>query len=57
MPTKPERAAALRHDWEHNPRWQGIRRDYSADDVVNLQGTLTSSTPSPGAAPNASGGT
>ncbi|CAM3343897.1 isocitrate lyase [Hydrogenibacillus schlegelii] len=41
MPTKPERAAALRHDWEHNPRWQGIRRDYSADDVVNLQGTLT----------------
>ncbi|MBE3562355.1 isocitrate lyase [Hydrogenibacillus sp. N12] len=40
MPTKPERAAALRRDWEQNPRWQGIRRDYSADDVVNLQGTL-----------------
>ncbi|MBE3596246.1 MAG: isocitrate lyase [Hydrogenibacillus sp.] len=40
MPTKQERAAHIRRDWETNPRWEGIRRDYSPDDVVALQGTV-----------------
>lgn len=27
-------------DWETNPRWQGIRRPYTAEDVIKLQGTV-----------------
>ncbi|MDE2307466.1 MAG: isocitrate lyase, partial [Xanthomonadaceae bacterium] len=27
-------------DWNNNPRWAGIRRTYSADDVVRLRGTV-----------------
>ena len=23
--------------WESHPRWEGIRRDYTADDVVRLR--------------------
>jgi isocitrate lyase len=26
--------------WETHPRWEGIRRDYSADDVARLRGSL-----------------
>ena len=33
-------AAALKHDWQTNPRWQGITRPYSAEDVVRLRGTI-----------------
>ncbi len=33
-------AEQLRHEWSNNPRWAGIRRDYSADDVVRLRGTV-----------------
>lgn len=33
-------AAALAHEWETNPRWQNIRRSYSAADVVKLRGSL-----------------
>jgi isocitrate lyase len=35
-----KRAEAIRRDWEANPRWAGIRRDYAPDDVVRLQGSL-----------------
>ncbi|MDY0323144.1 MAG: isocitrate lyase [Candidatus Carbobacillus sp.] len=38
--SKQERAMAIRQDWENNPRWEGIRREYSADDVAALQGTI-----------------
>jgi isocitrate lyase len=31
---------AIRDDWEQNPRWRGIRRDYTAEDVLRLRGTL-----------------
>ncbi|HUR61796.1 MAG TPA: isocitrate lyase [Candidatus Thermoplasmatota archaeon] len=31
---------ALRKEWESDPRWEGIRRDYSAHDVVRLRGSL-----------------
>ena len=30
----------LEADWEHNPRWHGIRRDYSAAEVVRLRGSV-----------------
>jgi isocitrate lyase len=27
-------------DWENNPRWAGVQRHYSAEDVVRLRGTV-----------------
>ncbi|MEI2416072.1 isocitrate lyase [Orrella sp. JC864] len=30
----------LQKQWTDNPRWQGVRRDYSAADVVRLRGSL-----------------
>lgn len=30
----------LQKEWAENPRWQGIKRDYSAEDVVNLRGSM-----------------
>src|SRR5215213_11259457 len=33
-------AERLARDWE-SPRWQGIQRDYSAEDVLRLRGSLT----------------
>lgn len=30
----------LRNDWASNPRWAGITRPYSAEDVVRLRGTV-----------------
>ncbi len=33
-------AAALARAWETDPRWNGIRRDYTAEDVVSLRGSL-----------------
>jgi isocitrate lyase len=32
-------AAALQRDWD-SPRWRGVRRDYSAADVVRLRGSV-----------------
>ncbi|SDS24454.1 isocitrate lyase [Actinopolymorpha singaporensis] len=36
------RAAAqeLRRVWETDPRWAGVRRDYAAEDVVRLRGSV-----------------
>jgi len=39
MSTLPT-AEQIQHDWDTNPRWQGIERNYSADDVVRLRGTV-----------------
>lgn len=33
-------AAQLRHDWNTHPRWAGIQRPYSAEEVVRLRGTV-----------------
>ena len=33
-------ADQLKLDWANNPRWAGITRSYSADDVVRLRGTV-----------------
>jgi isocitrate lyase len=32
--------ARLQEDWDTNPRWHGITRDYSTDDVVALRGSM-----------------
>ncbi len=31
---------ALRHDWTTNPRWKGVERPYTAEDVVRLRGSV-----------------
>ncbi len=40
QPTREQQAAALERDWADNPRWKGIKRGYSAADVVRLRGSL-----------------
>jgi isocitrate lyase len=39
-PTREEQIRALEQDWAQNPRWKGIRRTYSAADVVRLSGSV-----------------
>ena len=31
---------AIERDWESNPRWSGITREYNADDVLRLRGSI-----------------
>jgi len=31
---------SLQKDWTENPRWKGVRRSYSAEDVVRLRGSV-----------------
>ena len=38
--TGAEAIEALEHDWNQNPRWQGIQRPYRAEKVLRLRGTL-----------------
>ena len=33
-------AAELQLEWDANPRWDGVRRDYTADDVIALRGPV-----------------
>ncbi len=33
-------AARLKKDWAENPRWKGIERGYTAEEVVRLRGSL-----------------
>ena len=40
MTDRKDTAAALAKDWSGNPRWKGIRRGYSAEDVVRLRGSF-----------------
>ena len=39
-PTREQQIAALEKDWASNPRWKGVKRSYSAADVVRLRGSL-----------------
>ncbi|HYN58600.1 MAG TPA: isocitrate lyase [Rubrivivax sp.] len=39
-PSREQQAAALEKDWAQNPRWKGIKRSYTAADVVRLRGSL-----------------
>lgn len=38
--TREQQIQAIEKDWAENPRWKGIKRGYSAEDVVNLRGGL-----------------
>lgn len=31
----------LQNEWKTNPRWEGIKRNYSAEEVLNLRGSVT----------------
>lgn len=33
-------AAELQAEWDNNPRWAGIKRDYTAEDVIKLRGPV-----------------
>src|SRR5438445_10898735 len=38
---KPQPSAEqIKLDWANNPRWAGIKRNYTAEDVVRLRGTV-----------------
>ncbi|MFD0852754.1 isocitrate lyase, partial [Actinomadura adrarensis] len=34
-------ADELRRQWETDPRWKGIERTYTAEDVIRLRGSIT----------------
>ncbi|MBI5921455.1 MAG: isocitrate lyase [Betaproteobacteria bacterium] len=40
MNDRKQAAALLAKDWAENPRWKGIKRPYSAEDVIRLRGSL-----------------
>ena len=40
MSTRQQQIAELERDWTENPRWRGIKRAYSAADVVRLRGSF-----------------
>src|SRR3954466_5743134 len=39
-PNREQQASALDKDWSANPRWKGVKRSYSAADVVRLRGSF-----------------
>lgn len=38
--TKEEFVKRLSDDWKNNPRWEGIKREYTAEDVWSLRGPV-----------------
>jgi isocitrate lyase len=38
--TKEEQTREIEKDWAENPRWEGITRNYTAEDVVKLRGSV-----------------
>ncbi len=40
MPVRELEAQKLQKEWDSNPRWKGIKRGYSAEDVVKLRGSI-----------------
>jgi hypothetical protein len=38
--TITDKAARLRLQWQEDPRWAGVERDYTAEDVVRLRGSV-----------------
>ena len=38
--SREQQIAALEKDWATNPRWKGVKRGYSAADVVRLRGSM-----------------
>jgi isocitrate lyase len=41
MDKRTQRQQALQQDWTLNPRWNGVKRPYTAEEVVRLQGSRT----------------
>ncbi|WP_166334750.1 isocitrate lyase [Sphingobacterium chungjuense] len=41
MKTKQEQLQAIENDWNNNPRWNGITRTYTPEDVLRLRGSYT----------------
>ncbi len=41
MDQRQKEIVALEQDWAQNPRWKGVKRGYSAEDVVRLRGSVT----------------
>lgn len=41
MKTRQEQIQAIEHDWLTNPRWNGVKRPYTAEDVLKLRGSYT----------------
>src|SRR5689334_3040493 len=37
---REKQVAALEKDWKENPRWKGVKRGYSAAEVVKLRGSV-----------------
>ena len=40
MATREQQVDALKKDWAENPRWKNVKRNYTAEDVVRLRGSL-----------------
>ena len=40
MATREQQIDALNKDWHENPRWKGVQRSYTAEDVVRLRGSV-----------------
>ncbi|RKF13644.1 isocitrate lyase [Alginatibacterium sediminis] len=38
--TREQQIQALKKDWQENPRWKGVKRTYTAEEVVNLRGSV-----------------
>ncbi|NYT77831.1 isocitrate lyase [Alcaligenaceae bacterium] len=41
MSTRENEIRALQRTWAEDPRWQGIKRGYGAEEVVRLRGSIT----------------
>ena len=37
---KARTAEEIQKDWDENPRWANVERDYTAEQVAELQGTV-----------------
>jgi isocitrate lyase len=40
MAKNQERIQKIENDWKNNPRWKGVKRTYTAEDVSKLRGSL-----------------
>ena len=40
MSSMQDQAQALQKEWDSDPRWKGVNRDYTATDVVRLRGSV-----------------
>jgi len=40
MSSRELEAQKLQKDWSENPRWRGVKRGYTADDVIRLRGSV-----------------